>query len=57
MKPYMKIKEACEFTGMSQFYLRQAVRNREIDYITSGRTYYINMVALLEKLDKKSKES
>ena len=58
VKPFMKIKEACAVTGLSQIYLRRGVRDGTIPHIVSGPknngkgtgTYYINMPALLKQL-------
>lgn len=49
-KPYQKIPEACRTTGLSQCYLRKGCRDRLVPHIQSGRTYYINVPALLDKL-------
>ena len=49
--PFMKIKEACIKTGLSQCYLRQGCINGTIPHIQSGKTYYINVPALLRMLN------
>lgn len=49
MKPFMKIDEACQVTGLSRFYLRRSVREGTIPHIKSGTVYYINMAALMEQ--------
>ncbi len=49
--PFQKIAEACKTTGLSQYYLRQGCRNGTIPHIKSGGVYYINVPALMEKLD------
>ena len=36
IKPFMKIKEACAVTGLSQIYLRRGVRDGTIPHIVSG---------------------
>lgn len=48
--PFMKIKDACAVTGLSQYFLRRGVRDGSIPHIKSGPTYYINVPALLEQL-------
>lgn len=50
MKPFMKIKDACAVTGLSQFAIRRGVRDGSIPHIKSGQTYYVNIPALLEQL-------
>lgn len=58
VKPFMKIKEACAVTGLSQIYLRRGVRDGTIPHIVSGPeisgkghgTYFINMPLLLKQL-------
>lgn len=48
--PYQKIPDACRTTGLSKFFLRKGCRNGEVPHIRSGRTYYVNVPALLENL-------
>lgn len=58
-QPYQRIPEACRTTGLSQHYLRLGCRDGTVPHIRSGKTYYINIPALLDKLaaqqDKGSK--
>ena len=49
--PFQKIREACATTGLSQFYLRSGCKDGSIPHIKSGGTYYINIPALLKKLE------
>lgn len=49
--PFQKIREACATTGLSQFYLRNGCKDGSIPHIKSGGTYYINIPALLKKLE------
>lgn len=48
--PFLKIKDACAVTGLSQYFLRQGCRDGSIPHIKSGPTYYVNVPALLEQL-------
>ena len=48
--PFMKIRDACQATGLSQFYLRKGCKDGTIPHIKSGDTYYINVPALLKQL-------
>ena len=52
--PFMKINDACRTTGLSKFYLRKGCKEGTIPHIKSGDTYYINIQALLKKLDSES---
>ncbi len=49
--PFQKIAEACKTTGLSQYYLRNGCKDGSIPHIKSGGTYYINIPALLRKLE------
>lgn len=49
-EPYQKIADACQTTGLSQFFLRKGCRDGSVPHVRSGRTYYIDVPALLEKL-------
>ena len=51
---FMKIEEACRATGLSQYYLRAGCKNGTVPHIKSGKVYYINVPALLRKLDADS---
>ena len=55
--PYLKIAEACAATGLSQYFLRLNCRNGSIPCIKSGKTYYINVPALLEKLNAEQRNT
>ena len=52
--PYQKIKDACTATGLSQYYLRRGCRDGTVPCIKSGTVYFVNVPALLERLNKKS---
>ena len=52
--PFMKIKDACRATGISQFRLRSMCKDGSAPCIRSGNVYYINVPALLRKLDEES---
>lgn len=56
-QPYQKIPEACRTTGLSQYYLRKGCRDGTVPHICSGKTYYINVSALLDKLAMQQGES
>lgn len=55
--PFLSIKDACAVTGLSQNYLRQGCRDGSIPHICAGAKYLINTVALLEQLDRQSREA
>ena len=48
--PYMKIRDACTATGLSQYFLRRGCRDGSIPCVKSGTTFYVNVPALLDKL-------
>lgn len=52
--PFMKIKDACKVTGLSQYYLRNGCKNGTIPHIKSGTVYLINVPALLRQLNAAS---
>lgn len=49
-KPFQSIPDACEFTGLSQSFLRAGCRDGSIPHIRSGKKYFINVPALLRQL-------
>ena len=57
MKPLQKIKEASTTTGLSQWYLRNGVRDGTIPHIRAGKTILINVPALLKRLGVEVGES
>lgn len=50
MTPFQKIPDACKVTGLSQYYLRNGCRDGSIPCCKSGKTYYINIPALMRQL-------
>lgn len=55
-KPFMSIKEACMYTGLSQGYLRKGVNDGTIPAIRSGVKILINVPLLMEKLNRESEK-
>ncbi|MCD7770408.1 MAG: excisionase family DNA-binding protein [Oscillospiraceae bacterium] len=51
MKAFLSIQETARITGLSQYYLRQGVRNGTVPHIRSGTKYLINLRRLLKTLD------
>ncbi len=51
MVPFVSISSAARITGLSQYYLRQGVRNGTVPHIRSGTKYLINLPRLLKTLD------
>ena len=49
-KPFLKINEAVKATGLSAYYLRRGCRDGSVPCVRSGRTYFVNVAALLKKL-------
>ena len=54
VKPFMKIKDACTATGLSQYFLRSGCKDGSVPCVKSGKTYFVNVPALLHKLDAES---
>lgn len=52
--PFLKIKDAANATGLSQYYLRRGCQDGTVPHIKSGATYFINMGAMLAKLNAES---
>lgn len=52
--PYLKIKDAVAATGLSAYFLRNGCRDGSVPCIRSGKTYYIDVAALLQKLGKQA---
>ena len=47
---FQKIHDASKSTGLSQYYLREGCKNGSIPCIKSGKVYFIDVPALLDKL-------
>lgn len=50
-KPFMKIKDAVAVTGLSAYFLRNGCKDGSVPCVLSGGVYYINIPALLRKLN------
>ncbi len=57
MTPFQRLTEASQSTGLSVNYLRSGCKDGSIPHVKSGKVYLVNVPALLEKLDKQSKEA
>jgi len=55
-QPFQKIKMASNSTGLSQFFLRQGVKDGTIPHIRCGKKILINVPALLEQMDQQSRK-
>ena len=47
---FQKIHDASKSTGLCQYYLRDGCKNGSIPCIKSGKVYFIDVPALLDKL-------
>ena len=54
---FASIKDFCKLSGLSQFCIRQRIKAGTLPFIRSGNTYFVNVTAALEVLDKESKEA
>lgn len=52
--PFMKIRDAATVTGLSQFFLRNGCKDGSVPHVKSGNSYYINVPALLDKLNREA---
>ena len=52
--PFQRVPAACRITGLSQTYLRAGCKDGTVPHIRSGSTYYINIPALLQKLNEET---
>lgn len=50
--PYQKIADACRSTGLSQYFLRKGCKDGTIPHVKSGRTYFVCVPAMLDKLER-----
>lgn len=60
IKTYMSIRQAAQFTGLGESYLRKSVQNNSVPgfYIAgTGSKFMINVPLLLAKLDEESKKT
>lgn len=51
---FMKIEDACKATGLSQYFLRSGCKDGSVPHVKSGKVYYVNVPALIRKLDPES---
>lgn len=51
---YQKINDAAKITGLSAYYIRKGCKDNTIPHIRSGLTYYVNVPALMAKLEAES---
>ena len=54
---FLSIKEFCQVSGLSQFYIRRRVRAGTLPAIRSGASYFVNVAAALEVLRQESGET
>ena len=50
--PFQKIQDACATTGLSRYFLRNGCKDGSVPHIKSGGVNYINIPALLKKLEE-----
>lgn len=48
---FVGVKECCEITGLSEYFMRNAIREGLIPVLKSGRRYLVDMNKLAEKMD------
>ncbi|MBQ9257975.1 MAG: hypothetical protein IJ181_12785 [Acidaminococcaceae bacterium] len=50
-KPFLSIRDACDETGLSMFFIRRGIKEGRIEAIQSGTKYFVNMPRLMEALN------
>ena len=55
-RAFKTIKAAAQETGLSVCFIRQGCKNGTVPHICSGRKTYVNVPALLEKLEAESRQ-
>jgi len=50
-KPFQTIKEAVRTTGLSEHFLRTAIKEGKIPVVQSGRKFFVNVPKMLEQLN------
>lgn len=53
-KPFRTVNETIAATGLSEFYLRQGIKNGTVPHIRSGNAIFINYPMLMERLNRES---
>ena len=53
-KIFCTIREACNKTGLSQFYLRRGCADGTVPHIRSGNKVLVNLPLLVERLNAES---
>lgn len=56
MKPFQKIPEAVQTTGLSSYYLRNGCKAGTVPHVKSGNTYFVNVIALLKQLGAETED-
>ena len=54
---FQPIKQAVKTTGLSEWYLRQALKNGTLAHIRTGSKVLVNVPRLLAELDEQSSHS
>ena len=54
---FQPIKQAVKTTGLSEWYLRQALKNGTLPHIRTGSKVLVNVPRLLAELDEQSSRS
>lgn len=57
LQPYLSIRAASTVVNMPPHILRRGCRNGTVPHVRSGRTYYIDVPALLDKLEAEQQEN
>lgn len=56
VKQFMTIRETAKYTGISESYIRDGVKNKRIPYIPVGNRAMINIALFQKQMDAQSME-
>ena len=53
----MNIKDSAAYSGCSEYYIRNGIKNGTIPHIRSGNKYLINVPLWIEQLNEQSRKA
>lgn len=51
LKPFLSLRDAATYTGLSYNYLRAGCNNGTIPHVKSGKKIFVNMNRLMDQMD------
>lgn len=49
-KPYLSVKDSAAYSGLSEYYIRKLIKDKEIPYVQTGVKFLVNRIALKDYL-------